>query len=199
MRTKANIGVMAPEQAAQGTSSGMNPLSEADTFADFFSGHHLSVFRYIYALHGHPQETVEDLTAETFLKAWRARQSFSGDENGALRWVLRIARNLVIDTYRRTGGYPDLDDISAIALAAEGSGPEDLIIQSESVDSLLQAIQSLPRNQREMITLRYVLGWRVKDIADQLEMLENTVSVNLRRALAAMRKNWPKESYKEGR
>ena len=182
---------MTPPKAVQESSAQANILSEADKFANFFSSNHLSVFRYIYAIHGHPQETVEDLTAETFLRAWRARRSFSGDENAALRWILRIARNLVIDTYRRASWGQDPDDINEHYLASEDSGPEELMVLSEEVDHLLSAIQTLPAGQREMITLRYVLGWRVKDIAEQLDMLENTVSVNLKRARAAMRKNWP--------
>ena len=186
---QAYTGVMAPTQAAQA-----NVLIEADNFADFFSSNHLPVFRYIYAIHGHPQEMVEDLTAETFLRAWRARRSFSGDENAALRWILRIARNLVIDTHRRSGGRLDPDDIDDYSLAAEDPGPEEKLVHSEVTNQLLIAIQGLPAGQKEMITLRYVLGWRVKDIAEQLDMLENTVSVNLKRALAAMRKNWPSSS-----
>ncbi len=110
---------MTPPKAVQESSAQANILSEADKFANFFSSNHLSVFRYIYAIHGHPQETVEDLTAETFLRAWRARRSFSGDDNAALRWILRIARNLVIDTYRRASWGQDPDDINEHYLASE--------------------------------------------------------------------------------
>lgn len=44
-----------------------------------------------------------------------------------------------------------------------------------------------------MIVLRYVLGWPVKRIAEHLDMLENTVSVNLRRILQRMQRDWPEE------
>ncbi len=189
---------MALRKTEQGITTQENPLQEAETFADFFSRNHLSVFRYIYALHGHPQETVEDLTAETFLKAWRARRNFSGDDNAALRWILRIARNLVFDTHRRSGGRPEPEDISQHALPTVDSGPEELLVRSETADHLLYAIQRLSTNQREMVTLRYLLGWRVKDIAAQMDLLENTVSVNLRRALTNIRRNWPKEDLKKG-
>ena len=189
---------MAPSKAAvRASSAPPNPLREAETFADFFSRNHLPVFRYIYALHGHPQEAVEDLTAETFLRAWRSRRSFSGDERAALRWILRIARNLVIDTHRRSGGRPESEDLNEHILPSSAWGPEDHLVHTEAAGRLLYAIRSLPANQREMIVLRYLLGWRVKEIAAQMEMLENTVSVNLRRALASMRKNWPIEDSQE--
>jgi len=78
------------------------PLAEAEAFAELYQRTHLVVFRYIYGLNGGPQQEVEDLTAETFIRAWKARQRFDGGEKAALSWLLRIARNLVIDAHRRT-------------------------------------------------------------------------------------------------
>ncbi|MCK4820402.1 sigma-70 region 4 domain-containing protein, partial [bacterium] len=50
---------------------------------------------------------------------------------------------------------------------------------------------SLPIDTREMIVLRYSLGWPVKQIADRFDMLENTVTVRIRRAFTQIRKVWP--------
>jgi RNA polymerase sigma-70 factor (ECF subfamily) len=44
------------------------------------------VFRYIYGLSGGPLQEAEDLTAETYARAWKTRQSFSGNEEAALGW-----------------------------------------------------------------------------------------------------------------
>ena len=56
---------------------------------------------------------------------------------------------------------------------------------------LVTLLQALPRPEREMLVLRYVLGWRVKRIAAHLSLAENTVSVKIRRALEKLRNGWP--------
>ena len=62
----------------------------------------LAVFRYTYALTGGSQEDAEDLTAETFLRAWKARHHFQGEMDVAICWLIGIAKRLVVDDYRRT-------------------------------------------------------------------------------------------------
>jgi RNA polymerase sigma-70 factor (ECF subfamily) len=166
-------------------------LIDGKAFAKFFAQNHLSVFRFIYGLHGGPQEDVEDLTAETFLRAWRARKGFSGDHKAALRWVFRIARNLVIDQHRRKKIPADDLEIERLKIPAPTPNPEQRVILEESHRKLLGALQSLPADRREMVVLRYLLGWRVKDIAEYIGKAQNTVTVSLRRSLARMRQDWP--------
>jgi len=60
------------------------PLGTPASFSDFYERTHLPVFRYLYGLTGGPQEDVEDLTAEAFTRAWRARRNFQGDADAAL-------------------------------------------------------------------------------------------------------------------
>lgn len=167
------------------------PLASAEAFSGLFTRTHLIVFRYIYGLQGGPQETVEDLTAETFLRAWHGRSRFEGNEQAALRWLLRIARNLVIDSYRRGQVRPQTEDLAMTDLPSRNASPEEELLSREQAGNLLNALTRLPPRQREMITLRFILGWRVKDVASHLGLLENTVSVSLRRALERLRQDWP--------
>ena len=48
----------------------------------------------------------------------------------------------------------------------------------------------LPDEQREIIILRYLLGWRVNDIASHLGASENKISVTLHRTLSKLREKW---------
>ena len=79
-----------------------SPLAAPSAFRELYERNRLPVFRYVYGQTGGPQEEVEDLTAETFLRAWKARHDFQGDEASATGWLIRIAKRLVIDRYRRT-------------------------------------------------------------------------------------------------
>ena len=62
-------------------------------------------------------------------------------------------------------------------------GVESILINQEITQQVISALQLLPQDRREMVVLRYVLGWRVNQIADHLGLPENTVSVILRRSL----------------
>lgn len=55
------------------------PLAAPSAFRKLYERNRLPVFRYVYGLTGGPQEEAEDLTAETFLRAWKARHDFQGD------------------------------------------------------------------------------------------------------------------------
>jgi RNA polymerase sigma-70 factor, ECF subfamily len=167
------------------------PLVETRDFATFYQNTHLQLFRYVYALHGGPPAEVEDLTAEAFLRAWKARQSFSGSDRAAQSWLFKIARNLVIDVFRRGQSDAPIQQMETIDLPSPDSGPEQTVIAGEEAENLLAALQTLSLDQKEMIVLRYGMGWKVKEIADHLDMLENTVSVNLRRSLEKIKNRWP--------
>lgn len=148
------------------------------------------MFRFIYGLLGGPEEEVEDLTMKTFLKAWRSRSSFTGNEEAAFGWLLKIARNLVIDHQRSIGSREVHFDIETQAIPTPGLTPEEMVHQKEQIQILWRVLRTLPRHQGEMIVLRYILGWRVKDIGEYLEVSENTVSVSLRRILKRIRSRW---------
>jgi RNA polymerase sigma-70 factor (ECF subfamily) len=71
--------------------------------------------------------------------------------------------------------------------------PEEVVTTSESFRTLWEILGTLPEVEREIIVLRYILGWPVKDIAAHIDMLDNTVSVKIRRTLKRIRDNWPEE------
>ena len=167
------------------------PLQDAESFGQLYERTHLLVFRFIYGLGAEPVEEAEDLTAETFIRAWKARRRFRGDEGAAIGWLLRIARNLVIDRHRRRqvrGSEGALEDLPAQVF---GPGLEQQTADRERMLVLFRLLDGLPVDRREMIVLRYFLEWPVKRIAEHMGMPENTVSVYLRRTLNALQRNWP--------
>lgn len=166
------------------------PYADPQAFSQLYERTHLLVFRYIYGLHNGPQQEVEDLTADTFTRAWKARLNFSGDERAAVGWLLKIARNLVIDAHRRTQFRGIPDDLDEALFAAPDASPEVTALQKEQTRHLWQLLQTLPEHQREMLVLRYMLGWSVQEIGKHLDMAENTVSQNMRRVLARLRERW---------
>ena len=171
-------------------------LHNPEAFSQLYTKSHLIIFRYVYGLLGGPTPEAEDIAAETYLRAWKHRWRFRGDEQDALRWLLTIARHLVIDYQRRKKVhkqvYTDQDDedIERYFIAQDIS-PEEQCVTLEQLKIVWQLMQTLPTERREMIVLRYQLGWQVKTIAEHLKMPENTVTVYLQRSLAQIRRDWP--------
>ena len=166
-------------------------IPNADAFTRLYEETHLFVFRYVHGLSGGPLQEAEDLTAETYARAWKTRQSFTGDKQAALSWLLRIARNLAIDLSRRRK-VRDTDDSASIDLLADSNlAPEFDVITREQISILWGLIGALPEEVREMIVLRYMLGWQSKQVAAHLGLSENSVSVTLRRALKRLQRDWP--------
>jgi RNA polymerase sigma-70 factor (ECF subfamily) len=176
------------------------PLQDPVIFAQLFEQHHLAVFRFIYGLSGGPLPEVEDLTAETFLRAWKARRRFEGEQHAAIGWLLTIARHLVIDAARRRKShhgeqlFSELDDYQQLIPMELSDSTEKQVLHQEQVGLLLRQLSSLPTDRRELLVLRYILGWQVKEIAAHMGMLENTVSVYLRRSIEQIRAHWPGEN-----
>ena len=172
------------------------PLQDAESFSNLFTRTQIVIFRFIYGLHGGPIQEVEDLTCEVYYRAWKGRNRFSGDDHDALCWLFTIARHLVIDAHRRKSTHLDdtserLDEATfdSIFVSSEQS-PEDQAAMRQQYSHLWQLLQGLPDEKREMLVLRYMLGWQVKQIARYLRMEENTVSVYIRRSLEQIRRNW---------
>jgi RNA polymerase sigma-70 factor (ECF subfamily) len=172
-------------------------IPNADIFTRLYEETYLIVFRYVYGLSGGPPQEVEDLTAETYARAWKTRQTFTGDEQAALGWLLRIARNLAIDLSRHRK-VRDIDENLPVELLADANGiPEIDVITREQIAILWRMLGMLPDEVREILVLRYLLGWQVKQIAAHLGINENNVSVTIRRALKSLRNAWPTEQEKD--
>jgi RNA polymerase sigma-70 factor, ECF subfamily len=172
-----------------------SPFVAAKAFSDLYETTYPSIYRFVYGLTGGPVDLVEDLTGETFLRAWKFRDSYHGESRAAMGWLITIARNLMIDASRQ--GQLRLEDqagpLEDDLLPTRAASPEDCCVLNEEQQILLRLLQQIPSEPREMLVLRYLLGWKVNQIADHFEIPENTVSVTIRRSLARLQQIWPEE------
>lgn len=175
-----------------------SPLCESEIFNEVYDRNYLSIFRYLFGLHGGPVEDIEDLTAETFMRAWKSRYTFSGDLDGAATgWLMRIARRLVIDGYRYEKSRIPTTDEMPDNLPNLGPSPEYLLELGEQYRTLWSMLQRLTNRQREILVLRFFLDWQVNQIGKYLQIPENTVSVYIRRALMQLAHDWPDDKEKQ--
>lgn len=169
----------------------------ADLFTRLYEETHVFVFRYVCGFSGGTLQEAEDLTAETYARAWKARHRFNGDGQAALGWLLQIARNLVIDLSRRRKARPVDQSIPVELLVDPRLSPEMDVLTREQIAILWQLLASLSEEAREMLVLRYILGWQVRQIAAHLELNENTVSVMIKRTLNSLKRDWPQSQEQD--
>ena len=156
---------------------------DSDAFQVLYESHLDTVYRYVYYKVGNGQ-LAEDLTQHIFMKAWEAIHRYQWRELPFQHWLLRLARNAVIDHYRsmKPTNSSLLDPVSV------GVDPEIEIAQSEMVNTLQDAVRQLPDEQREVIVLRFIEQMPHADVAKHLGKSAATVRVIQHRALQALRK-----------
>ena len=149
-------------------------------------------------------EDAQDLTQETFLRAWARRGSFQG--RASLRtWLYRIATNACLDFLEKRR---DRTPVSTQLQGAGGTGTEVLYLQpwpgsqpedpqehavaKETIElAFIVAVQHLPARQRAVLILRDVLGWPAQQTADTLELTLASANSALQRARVTMREHLP--------
>ena len=146
--------------------------------------HQQPVFRFAYLLLGDPDDA-EDVTQETFLRAWKYLKRF--DTTRPLRpWLLSIASNLASNWRRSAGRY-----VSALTRAFRDEPAPDSIeeksTQQMQADELWEAVQGMKMVDQQVIYLRYFLDLSVAETADVLQIAEGTVKSRLSRALKKLR------------
>ncbi len=135
----------------------------------------------------------EDLMQEAFIKAINTIKSGRYNEEGKfLPWILRIAHNLAIDTFRKAKRYPNviMEDGSNIfnTLEFAEANAEDTQIRNESISKLKRHIQELPPSQKEVLIMRSYLDMSFKEIADATGVSINTALGRMRYALINLKK-----------
>lgn len=122
------------------------------------------------------RQLAEDAFQETFIKAWRAADSFRG-ESSVKTWLNRIAVNTCRDMLR-TGWFRMQRRSEPVETLLDLAAPETNWIESP----VRTAVLNLPGKYREMILLYYDQGMNLSEIAQMLHLSQNTVSTRLRRA-----------------
>ena len=182
--------------------SGLGDVDEP-AFSGLAERHRRELHVHCYRMLG-SFEDAEDTVQETFLRAWRRRETFEG-RSSFRAWLYRIATNACLDLLARsrpepaTGGevrwlqpYPDrlLDELPA----GDGDQPEAAAVARETIElAYVVAVQHLAPRPRAVLILRDVLGWPARDVAELLGDSVNSVNSALQRARAGMREHLPAE------
>ncbi len=139
----------------------------------------------------------EDLVQETYLKAYRAFDSFTEGTN-IRAWLYRILTNTYINNYRAAKRRPEVTDVEDVEdlylyrrVAGDGAGgrsAEDEVLAGITDDEVKEAIESLPDNFRIAVMLADVEGFTYKEIAEITDVPIGTVMSRIHRGRRALQK-----------
>lgn len=158
---------------------------DAEAFALVYDELVKPVYRYIY-YRVEPQ-IAEDLTEETFLKAWQNLSQYQEGKNPFSSWVFRIAHNLVCDHYRKHQAQNTVEIDENIPDAKADSSPAYQLNVKLNQVRLRKAIRNLPENYQQIIVLKYINEENNDVIATTIGKSEGAVRTLQFRALEKLR------------
>lgn len=141
-------------------------------------GRYEGLVRSILYAYGGREASVDDLTQETFLRAYDRLESFN-PEYKFKTWISAIANNLGIDTIRRRREMVEFDPGRH---AQSGQGPETVALEGERARQVQDAVMGLPEIYRVPVVLRYNQDMSYAEISEVLGISVQALKSRLFRA-----------------
>jgi len=162
------------------------PQVQEERAREWYERHGSEVYRYVrFQLAS--ADVAEDVTSETFLKAFQAADRFDPARGGVRTWLFRIAQNTLRDHLRRARIRRHLPIGGMRDLVSDAPSAEERVLWEEQVSRLLDAVASLSGADAQIISLRFGSGLDTAAVAEVLGIRESAVRTRLWRALARLR------------
>jgi RNA polymerase sigma-70 factor (ECF subfamily) len=155
-----------------------------DQFDRLYSAHSQALFGFLAYRTG-DRALAEDLLADTFERALRARRRFDRRKGSEKAWLYAIALNCLRDHGRRTVAQGRA--LERAGTAAQTGNPDPALESVEQHDELSRALGALSDEERETIALRYGADLTVPEIAKVTKNRLTTAEGRLYRALKKLR------------
>jgi RNA polymerase sigma-70 factor, ECF subfamily len=161
---------------------------DADAFAVIYQRHSSSAFSLAYRMMG-SRALAEDVTQEAVLSAWRSAARYDSGRGSVRTWLLGIVHNRAIDAMRRgkVRDFPRVDDETAAERLESGERTDAEVARREEAATIRAAIDTLPREQSQVIELAYFGGFTHTEIASMIHAPVGTVKGRMRLGLKKLR------------
>ncbi|KXK02888.1 MAG: sigma-70 family RNA polymerase sigma factor [Acidobacteria bacterium OLB17] len=131
-------------------------------------------------------EAAEDLTQEVFIRVYRSLDQYDPKQGDLANWLMRLARNLIIDDYRHRQRNPqnsmaDAVDDHHYHLRAVGNSAHREMERKELAAQVQEGIDKLPEDLRTCVILRDIEELTYQEIVDVLQIPEGTVKSRINR------------------
>lgn len=163
------------------------PVPVKEDFSLVFEENFRGIYNFVYARILHRERT-EDLVSDIFMKAMTHYDSFDPARASVKTWLTNIARNTLIDEFRRTGRY-QVSSLDADTNYVEPSGEDSYPLMQDPVNREVASILSrLTDAERELLSMIYFQNLSNPEIGEILGINAKAVSERHRRLLVKCRK-----------
>jgi RNA polymerase sigma-70 factor (ECF subfamily) len=145
------------------------------------------IYSYLHMSVG-SRHDAEDLTTQTFVKMLEAIGGFQWRSVPFSAWLFRIAHNLAMDHFRANKRWQPEEEIPESVQGQESSAEEQALV-SLGETSMIELIDRLSPDQRQVLTLKFVFRFSNGEAAAILEKTEGAVKSLQHRALASLQKH----------
>ncbi len=154
-------------------------------FEHLYTSHVASVHRFCLSQVG-DAAAAEDITHDTFIRAFAAYQRVRPAEDVARTWLISIARNLSTDHHRRHGRWRRLIERQR-RVVTEQRGVESLAEERSQLHAVAAAMVGMRPRERELIGLRVAADLSYREVGELMGMSEPAAKVATHRALGRLR------------
>lgn len=167
-------------------------------FQKFYQTHFDKIYRFVFFRVGGNKELTEDLVSEIFIKALKNFNNYK-EEKSKSAWIFTIARNHLANHFRDSGKRVEIsleaiDNETHIEIEILAEIKTDFLadgfeqfVKKDAERELLQALNKLPEDARQLVTLKHLSGYSYKEIGEMLGMSEGAVKVATHRAMKELK------------
>jgi RNA polymerase sigma-70 factor (ECF subfamily) len=163
-----------------------NPTASAEAVGELYDRYQESIFRYIWSRVSNPQ-LAEDLTGDVFTSVVVNLSKYRYTGAPFKAWLYSIARNLVIDNYRKASSRNQLPIEKAADLSTDEDGPAQIVENQIFIEHIQTALQELTPYKQDVLILRFIVGLPLQEVASILGKTTGSIKITQHRALNKLR------------
>ena len=159
---------------------------DVDAVGQLYDRHHEHIFRYVCSRvrDGH---LAEDLTGEIFTRMVVSLPDYRLTGVPFRAWLYRIAHNLIVDHYRKESGRVLVPLHDAEGQSEDGDNPVSAVERRLTMEQVRRALDRLDPVQREVVTLRFLAGLSLREVALAVDRTVDAVKSLQHRGLTTLR------------
>ncbi|PKQ28096.1 MAG: RNA polymerase subunit sigma-70 [Candidatus Anoxymicrobium japonicum] len=158
---------------------------DPESFGMLYDEYVDQIFRYVYYKVGNVTES-QDLTGQTFLKAFENIDSYEMRDVAFSSWLYQIAHNLIVDFFRRESKQERVPFEDNPPTVSPHGNPVEAVISDMESERLYKAMRKLTHNQREVLILKFIDNLSNAHIAEIMGVSVGAVKSTQKRGLLSL-------------